>query len=233
MPVGVIINVISVFAGSLAGSFAGKLFPKEVKDTLTILLGYCAMTIALNSLINVSALPAVILATIVGYIMGCALRLEKLTEKFFSFMIAKSGLGKDRSMDMSLYITAVALFCCSGMGIFGVLTESITGDPSILISKSVLDFFTALFFAVTLGYAMLLIAAPQLVILLAVFVIGAFAARFIAHDVMLDFKACGGLITLATGFRVAKIKNLPVVNLIPALILVFPISWFWHTYIPF
>ena len=50
---------------------------------------------------------------------------------------------------------------------------------------------------------------------------------------MLDFKACGGLITLATGFRVAKIKNLPVVNLIPALILVFPISWFWHTYIPF
>jgi hypothetical protein len=46
-----------------------------------------------------------------------------------------------------------------------------------------------------------------------------------------DFKACGGILILATGFRMIKVKNFPIADMIPAMILVMPISWFWVNYI--
>ena len=46
-----------------------------------------------------------------------------------------------------------------------------------------------------------------------------------------DFKACGGLIMLATGFRIAKIKDFPIADMIPAMILVWPISYAWAAWV--
>ena len=46
-----------------------------------------------------------------------------------------------------------------------------------------------------------------------------------------DFKACGGFIMLATGFRMIKVKMFPIADMVPAMILVMPISALWVTYI--
>ena len=46
-------------------------------------------------------------------------------------------------------------------------------------------------------------------------------------EMIADFKACGGFLLLATGFRIAKIHNFPVADMIPAMVLVMPVSWFW------
>lgn len=42
-----------------------------------------------------------------------------------------------------------------------------------------------------------------------------------------DFKACGGFIMLATGFRMCKVKMFPVADMIPAMVFVLPISYLW------
>ena len=42
-----------------------------------------------------------------------------------------------------------------------------------------------------------------------------------------DFKACGGFIMLATGFRILQLKQFPTADMIPAMILVMPLSAFW------
>lgn len=46
-----------------------------------------------------------------------------------------------------------------------------------------------------------------------------------------DFKACGGFIMLATGFRMIKVKMFPIADMMPAMILVMPISALWVNYI--
>ena len=131
-------------------------------------------------------MTAVVLALLVGFTIGHLLHLEYWTAKFFLKLVKVLHLGGD-DIDMDFYVTAVALFCCSGFGWYSTLTEGITGDPSLLMSKAVLDGFTALIFASSLGKSM------------------------------------------AAGFRVAKIKSLPLVDLMPALILVMPCSWLWST----
>ena len=112
---------------------------------------------------------------------------------------------------MEFYITAVALFCCSGFGWYSTLTEGITGDPSLLMSKAVLDFFTAM------------------IILFIVFGAGKLLAGVLTPAMFADLSACGGILTMAAGFRVSKIKSVPLVDLMPALILVMPFSLLWTT----
>lgn len=122
-----------------------------------------------------------------------------------------------------------ALFCCSGFGWYSTLTEGITGDPTLLMSKAVLDGFTAMIFASSLGLAVCAIPLPQVVILLLVFGAGKLLAGVLTPTMFADLSACGGILTMAAGFRVSKIKSVPLVDLMPALILVMPFSMLWST----
>ena len=50
-----------------------------------------------------------------------------------------------------------------------------------------------------------------------------------------DFKACGGLLMVAAGFRILKLKMFPVVDMVPAMILLchlvgFGSMWFYIYY---
>ena len=42
-----------------------------------------------------------------------------------------------------------------------------------------------------------------------------------------DFKACGGFLMIATGFRIIKVKMFPVADMIPSMVIVMPLSWLW------
>ncbi|MZN02039.1 DUF554 family protein, partial [Bifidobacterium pseudocatenulatum] len=44
---------------------------------------------------------------------------------------------------------------------------------------------------------------------------------------ILDFKACGGFFMVATGFRMINVKMFPVADMIPAMIVIMPLSWLW------
>lgn len=46
-----------------------------------------------------------------------------------------------------------------------------------------------------------------------------------------DFKACGGVFLIATGFRMMKLKEFPIADMIPSMVLVMPPSHLWVTYV--
>ena len=58
-----------------------------------------------------------------------------------------------------------------------------------------------------------------------------FASRLIlpfTNDSMIaDFRACGGIVLIATGFAIMKVKEIPVANMIPSMLLVMPVSALW------
>ncbi|MCO4521133.1 putative membrane protein, putative Na+channel or pump [Streptococcus infantarius subsp. infantarius] len=102
-----------------------------------------------------------------------------------------------------------------------------TGDSTILISKSILDFFTAAIFACNLGFVVSLIAIPQFVIFTALFLLAGIIVPLTTPDMIADFKACGGFLIVATGFRMIRVKMFPTADMIPAMVLVMSLSWFW------
>ena len=50
-------------------------------------------------------------------------------------------------------------------------------------------------------------------------------------DMIADFKACGGFLLIATGCRIAKMQDFPAADMIPAMVLVMPLSALWTNYI--
>ena len=112
-------------------------------------------------------------------------------------------------------------------GIFGAMKEGMTGDATIFIAKALLDFCSALIFATELGYAVAVIAVPQVAIQ-ALLVVGATAIVPLTTSMLIaDFTAVGGLIMLATGFRICKIREFSVANMLPSLFIAMPLSAIW------
>ncbi len=61
MPVGVLIDVGSVFLGGLLGGQLGSRLPEKLKKDLTLVFGVSSMAMGVTYLGKVSTLPAVIL----------------------------------------------------------------------------------------------------------------------------------------------------------------------------
>lgn len=234
MPIGVFVNVVPVVLGGLFGALAGHKLPASLKTELNVVFGVCSMGIGISSIVLMKNMPAVIFAVVVGTAVGLACRLGLAIRRGAEWMqkpIARlfhSGQGSvSREEFSSSLVTLVVLFCASGTGIYGTLTSGMTGDHTILIAKSVLDLFTAAVFACNLGVVVSAVAVLQLIVFLALFFCAKLIFPLTTPDMIDDFKACGGILMLATGFRMAKIKEFPVADMIPAMILVMPVSWLW------
>ena len=163
---GIIINVLAVALGGLAGALCGRHLPEHFRLGLNSIFGICAMGMGVSSIMLMENMPAVIMAVILGTSAGLLIRLgDRITAsgKLLQNFMEKKGVGGE-DFDVSLFVTAFVLFCTSGTGIYGSLDAGMTGNVTILLSKSVLDFFTAMIFACSLGLATSLIAVPQLVI---------------------------------------------------------------------
>lgn len=234
MPIGVIINTVAIFLGGIVGALLGDKLPEKYKEQLNLIFGLCSMGMGISSIVLMKYMPAVVFALIIGTIVGLVFKLgDKVYElcsklqKVMIRIVPKKETNMSETEFLATLITVIVLFCSSGMGIYGSLSEGMTGDSSLLITKSILDFFTAAIFACNLGYIVSLIAVPQFVIFTTLFLSASFIVPLTTPDMIADFKACGGFLMVAAGFRILKLKMFPVVDMIPAMILVMPFSWFW------
>lgn len=238
MPTGVIINVLSVLLGGLVGGFLGEKLPEKFKTDITLIFGVCSMGMGIYAIAPMKYMPAVIFALVLGTGIGLAVHLGEyinkgavLMQKPISRIFPHENLGMSNEEFVNTLVTVIVLFCASGTGIYGSLDSGMTGDSTILISKSILDFFTAAIFACNLGYVVSVIAIPQFIIFYLLFLAAKFIFPLTTPDMIFDFKACGGFLMLATGFRMVKIKMFPVADMIPAMILIMPLSWAWVNWI--
>jgi len=234
MPIGVIINASSVALGGIVGALAGKKLSTEFKTTLTLIFGVCSMGMGISAIGLMKYMPAVIFAVVIGTALGLAIKLGKWInvgamqmQKPISLLFKNQKNELSREEFLSTLVTIIVLFCASGTGIYGSLDAGMTGDNTILISKSILDFFTAAIFACNLGYVVSVVAIPQFVIFFLLFCGAKFIFPLTTPEMIADFKACGGFLMLATGFRMTKLKEFPIADMIPAMVIIMPLSWFW------
>ncbi len=234
MPIGIIINALSVAVGGGIGMLFGSKVPEKIKTELIQIFGVCSMGMGISSIVLMKYMPAVVFSVVIGSAIGLVMGLGSWVNKGAAMMqkpVAR--LFKNQNSDMpeeeymGTLVTIIVLFCASATGIYGSLDSGISGDHSILITKSILDFFTALVFASNMGMVISFISIPQCLLFLVIFALAKFIYPLTTPDMIADFKACGGFLLLATGLRIAKIKMYPTADMIPAMVLVMPVSWFW------
>lgn len=237
MPIGVLINAASVLLGGIAGALAGHKLSSKFKAEISLIFGVCSMGMGISTIGLMKNMPAVIFAIIIGTALGLAIHLGDWIHKGATLMqkpiskIFKNNSNMSEEEFLNQLVTIIVLFCASGTGIYGSIVSGMSGDHSVLISKSILDLFTAAIFACSLGMVVCMIAIPQVIIFLILFFAATAIFPLTTPSMINDFKACGGFLMLATGFRMVKLKNFPTADMIPAMVLIMPMSWFWVTYV--
>ena len=56
-------------------------------------------------------------------------------------------------------------------------------------------------------------------------------AQLLGGDYVVDVTACGGGIFVATGLRMCGIKIFPVINMLPSMLIIMPLSALWARYV--
>lgn len=229
MPIGITTDVCVTLLGAVLGVILGSRLKQDLKNALNNCLGVAAIAMGIVLILRVHTLSAVVLALLLGCVTGELLQLESRINKGVTSVVGKLMSGSNVDEAFLIQVSAVVvLFCCGGTGWYGALNEGLTGDGSILITKSILDGVTALIFGSILGKIVPALCIPQLIVYLALFFISGLVQRFITPEMIGDFSAAGGIITLCAGLRLTGIKrDLKVLNLLPTLIIVFFVSAIW------
>ncbi|MDR1263370.1 MAG: DUF554 domain-containing protein [Oscillospiraceae bacterium] len=227
MPIGAIVNSGALALGGLAGAALGNRLSEGKKRLLESLMGLCALVIAIVNIVKLQNLTAVILSLILGTIAGESMGLDNLVRKAVHTLLKHGGAAgsPERGGDWtSRFCVLVTLFVVSGTGVFGILKEGFEGDPSILVAKAALDFFTALVFAASLGKAVSLIGVAQFCVYMTLFLLARWIYPVISQQQIMNFNAVGGLIDLAIGLTLLDVKKFRTINFLPAFIFVFPLT---------
>ena len=235
--IGPFINGTALLAGSVAGAMIGPKLNVNIRTRMPMVFGCASMGLGVAMIVKVKLLAPVMLALVLGSLLGEIIQLENIIQncaakaRVIIEKLTRPSEDMDQEEFLDKFVALLVLFCMSGTGIYGSMTEGMTGDPTLLIVKSILDFFTAPIFASTMGFTVGILVFPQFIVQGLLFLGASLILPLTTPDMLADFSSCGGLIMLATGFRICGIKQFPVANMIPALILVMPLSYLWATYL--
>lgn len=235
MVIGPFINAGAVLLGGIIGAVFSQRLPERIRASMTSIFGLASLGIGILLVIKCANLPVMVLSTLLGTLLGEVCNMERginaLVRKMQTLLSPKKKTAATlHDSFVQSYVAIIVLFCASGTGIFGAMREGMTGDASILIAKSFLDFFTAIIFACTLGIAVSAISVPMLIIQLTLAACAALIMPLTTPMMLADFSAIGGMLLLATGLRICGIKMFAVVNMLPALAIAMPLSFAWTAF---
>lgn len=229
MSIGIIVDFFAIFFGGLIGALSKDRIPEKIKVALPMIFAACAFSLGTSLIVKVVNFPPVVLALILGTVIGELLDIENRLRNVSEKLQAKLKKGKAKIDEKAVegFITILVLFSVSANVFIGSLYEGITGDATILFIKSILDFFTAMIFATTIGYSVMFIGIPLLVIGSTLFSLASLIMPYLSDVMIADFAAGGGIITLLVGIRMMELKKVPVANTLPSILLTVPLSYLW------
>lgn len=116
------------------------------------------------------------------------------------------------------WLGASLLFCVGPLTILGSLSDGLGRGIDQLLLKSVLDGFAALAFASTFGVGVLLSAVSVAVVQGTLTVVGVLLGSVLPEAHILALTATGGLMLAGIGLRLLRIRDVPVADMLPALL---------------
>ena len=222
--IGTIINTCTIIIGSIAGAVMNRGIKDKYKDTLYTGLGLACLGIGLNAVIRnfpKSEYPVLFIVSIaLGSIIGTALNIDGR----FASLISKRSKSDTNTHLADGLSTAILLYCIGPLAMLGPVISALKGDNTFLYTNATLDLVTSTVFASTYGIWMIL-AAPVLFFWQGMFYVAAkVSSSIISEALMAELLIVGGLMIVASGLSLLKLKDCKTLNMLPSLLI--PVIWF-------
>lgn len=232
---GTIINVILVLIGSGAGLLLKKAIPERFKESMVQALALATMTIGLTGVITASCTLAddgaltsnyiimMVICMAVGTFIGELINIDKRLNNIGGYFEKKFASG-GKSTFAEGFVTASLVFCVGSMAILGSLNDGILRDPTILITKSLLDMIMAAVFASTLGIGVMFSAVTVAVYQGLITLCASLLSPYLTGEVIGQMSFVGSILIMGIGLNFLYKPKLKLANMLPAMFL--PLVWY-------
>lgn len=231
--IGTAVNVVTVLLGAGLGVLLGNRLPVRTRDVVTDSLGLVTLLIATLSALAVtdgdlaayvgsSAPMLIVLGSLVaGGIIGSLLRLESRVEGLGGWLQARlsgSSSTVERHRFIEGFVASSLLFCTGPLTILGALNDGLGVSADQLFLKATLDGFAAIAFAASFGWGVAASALTVLVVQGTLTVVGVLLGDVMPEAHIAALTAVGGLLLVGVALRLLRIREIPVADLLPALL---------------
>lgn len=234
--IGTVINVATVVVGALLGIALGNRIPERTRETVTSVLGLFTLVIggmsvaamtsdALGAAVGSWAMIIVLASLLIGALIGSWLRIEDRLEQGAAWLRGRFSQEGDTARFVDGLVTSTIVFCVGPLAILGSLSDGLGRGAEQLLVKSTLDGFAAMAFASTLGWGVLASAGAVAIIQGSLTAVGYVAGDVLTAAQVDALTAAGGVILLGLGLRLLKVRQIPIGDLLPALLLTPSLVW--------
>lgn len=223
---------MAIFLNSLIiliGGSIGLIFKKIIKENISksilksvgiviLIIGIAGVFKSMLKIVDGSIKTQyellLIVSLAIGTLIGEILKLENKLE-MFSIHLEKKFNGNNFADG---FLNSTLIFCVGAMAIVGSFAAA-NGDNSIIYLKSIIDGFTAVILAATLGYGVLFSSIAVLLYQGTIFAISLIAGRFMSQELISIFGMIGYVLVACLGINFLVREKIKVVNMLPALII--------------
>lgn len=220
---GTIINVVFVVLGSALGLLIHKRFPENFRKIVFQAIGLFTVLLGIYLGLKSDAFIIMIFSLIIGAILGESLSLQSRIENGGNKLKTLLKI-KNENFTNGL-VTAFMLFCVGSFTILGAIEEGLTGDYTLLLTKSILDGFSSIALASAFGIGVMLSVIPLFLYQGAITLFASFIEPYLELSLQNEISAVGGILIIGLGITILEIKEIKIINLTPALIIVVPVHF--------
>ena len=232
--IGTAVNVATVLVGALLGRLLGNRLPARTRDLVTDALGLVTLLIAATSAVAVldpalservgdSAPMLIVLGSLVlGGIVGSLLRLEQRVESLGGWLqrrLAGAAGTVERHRFIEGFVVSSLLFCTGPLTILGSLNDGLGNGADQIFLKATLDGFAAIAFASAFGWGVAAAALTVVVVQGSLTLVGVLLGDVLPDAQLAAITATGGLLLVGVALRLLRVREIPVADLLPALVL--------------
>lgn len=225
---GTLLNIVTVLIGGTIGFLLGAHIPDKLKATLVSGMGLFVAAMGLQMFLKTESPLIVLGSVLVGTLLGEWGRIEERLQnlgKFLEQRFSKEG-ENDSNKFVRGFLTASLLFCVGPMTILGSIQDGLTGNYNLLAVKSVLDGFSSLAFASTLGVGVIFSTIIILIFQGGISLLATQFNSFLTPAMLNELTAAGGILLLGLAISsLLEIKKIHVGNMIPALAVAPLVVW--------
>jgi uncharacterized membrane protein YqgA involved in biofilm formation len=222
--VGTLINTATVVIGTGVGLTARRFLKPRLRETTMQIIGLMTLMIGVQMSLSEKNPLLPLASLLIGAIIGEGLDIEGRLDALGSTLQRRFS-NEGGSTFSQAFVSTSILFCVGPMTIMGCIQDGLRGDYSLLLVKSLLDGVSAAFFTAALGWGVLFSAGTVLVVQGALTLGAGWVGSVLTEPMKNTMFSTGGLMMLGLGIRLLNLRQIPVANFLPALVVAPLLVW--------
>ncbi len=225
---GTFVNIAAIIVGSAIGLILNTKLPQRFVSIFFQVIGLFTIFLGISMAIESTRILHMVMALITGAIVGEVLRLQERMESFGTYLKVKFNIGNEKFTEG--LVTAFLLYCIGSLTIIGALDAGLTGDQNLIYIKSLMDGVSSIALASALGIGVMFSVFPLLIFQGGITLLAMQFGDFIPEIMITELSAVGGIVLMGLGISILEIKNIKVLNMLPALIMIVILLWLFPNF---